>query len=95
MDVLASRGDAAGRRKREDDVKRLGRGIVAMRPPPTERSDRRIKLSTVGVTSVGVGHASSVGTVERRGMHWDGSSWSENSVAMTGAALSQSTVMTG
>ena len=95
LDFLASQGDAAGRRKREGDVRRLRRSNVAMEPPQTERSDLRVMFSTVGQEEeTGVGEASSVESVERRGWRWTGSPWSENSVVMTGAALSRSTVVT-
>lgn len=49
LDFLASRSDAAGRRKRENgDVKPLGRGMVTMRRSLVERPDRCVSLSTVG-----------------------------------------------
>jgi ABC-type multidrug transport system fused ATPase/permease subunit len=85
LDYLAFRSDAAGRQKRESgDVKRLGRGIVAMGPPPVERPDLRVSLSTVGEEDEVTGEVGSVGTAERRG----------NSAFMTGAGLSRSTVVT-
>ena len=96
LDFLASRSNAAGRRKRESiDDKRLGRGIVAIGPPPVEMSNRRVSLSTVGEKDEVTGEVRKVGTVEKRGRHWSGSPWSSNGVFMTGAALPGSTVVTG
>lgn len=67
LDFLASQGDAVGRRKREGDVMRLGRSIVAMGPPPTETSGLRVTSSTPGQEEeIGVGEISSLESVARR-----------------------------
>jgi hypothetical protein len=56
-----------------------------MGPPPVEKPDLRVSLSTVGEEDEVTGEVGSVGIAERRG---------NNSAFMTGAGLSLSTVVT-